>query len=105
MAVLRGQTVTLAATLSDVNLEKVSVWSYDTSPLVVDVSLCLTSLSLSLSLCYCCLRKRAAPVWIHGLGFAPQGSETCVTTFVLSELLYRGSQMFSSEALESAADC
>lgn len=53
---------------------------------------------------HCCLRKKAAPVWIHWLGLAPHGRQMCVTTFSLSEVVYSGSQIVSSEAPRSAAD-
>lgn len=53
---------------------------------------------------HCCLRKSAAPVWIHWLGLAPQGRQMCVTTFSLSALVYTGSQMLSSDPVTPAAE-
>lgn len=49
-----------------------------------------------LKLSFHCLRKRAAPVCIHRLGFEPQGKQMCVTTFTLSELVYKGSKIVST---------
>lgn len=52
---------------------------------------------------HCCLRKSAAPVWIHWLGFGPHGRQMCVTTFSRSALVYRGSQMLSWDPVTAAA--
>lgn len=51
---------------------------------------------------HCCLRKRAAPVCIQRLGLEPQGKQMCVTSFSLSELVYNGSRIESTEREDSA---
>lgn len=71
--------------------------------LIITVSVYIVVAAM-MTLPHCCLRKRAAPAWIHWLGLAPQGRQMCVTTFTLSELVYSGSQMLSSDAVASAAE-